>query len=210
MSRRDLRTLDQIGAVFGRETLAHLVLPMTDSVADKIVAAARAEIGRGEAPGPTNNSGPDVARYFGVHYYSGRDYGEWCAAFVSYVLERASAGVARSAGAKKLLRNVAARGRWVLRPRITGPVPLWLDDAPSPGDVVAWHRGGGKDQASWWRDWRGHVAIVVAYDPETDALSVVDGNGGGRPAVVRERVLVGAQWRRRLYGVARPTDEENA
>jgi len=175
-----------------------------EELSDLISRLARQEIGKGEkSGGPGNNTGPDVNRY---RESTGKGIGKrgaWCAQFGSYILLRAGADVEPSSGAKGLARNVAKQGSWVAKPRL-GRTPKHLE-TPVCGDIVVWHRGTGHG------DWRGHIEIVVSYDPETDTLITIGGNhnnrkdGKGRPyAVVDFFKYSHGAWRKKLYGVSRP------
>lgn len=163
---------------------------------------ALAQLGRGEEC--LDNGGPAVAEYFGRPYIPGRAYGNWCAAFVSWWLEKIGTLVKRSNGAKRVCKNVAAAGSWALRPLLFDE-PEWIA-VPRPCDVIAWHRGSGHGPREWWRDWRGHVGIVESYDPASDTLRTIEGNAGRFPAVVRRKTYPRGAWRRRLFGVARPPE----
>lgn len=163
---------------------------------------AVSQLGRGELV--CDNGGIAVAEYFGRPHVPGRAYGNWCAAFVSWWLEKIGTSVPRSNGAKRVCKNVASSGSWVMRPRLFDE-PEWLA-VPRPCDVISWHRGPGDSQAKWWRDWRGHTGIVKSYDAATDTMITIEGNAGRFPAVVRLQVYPRGAWRRRLFGVARPPE----
>lgn len=181
-------------------------------IAAMSLVVAREQLGRGEAGG--NNRGRWV-----VEYRGGKDDGgAWCAALVSYDFEEAAERVgydlpwgrdghvrrvlgvrlpfARSNGAKRLTERIAAAGRWVVEPRerhapLVMPRALELDP-PRAGDVICWHRG---------RGWQGHVAHVEHC--EDTSLTIIEGNAGAYPAVVRRRTLAYRQWAAGLHGIAR-------
>lgn len=173
-------------------------------VAELMLELALAECGRGENPQLGNNRGEDVDTYRtmdGTGKGPGGS-GAWCASFVSYTLMRACAKLgyripcATSRGAQRLTKNVAGAGRWAVRPGQSKGVGI------RAGDVVCWRRGG-------LRDWRGHVALVVRWQPTTDTLVIIEGNRnnrvdaqGRRYAVVDERTIGSGRWRRKLFGVA--------
>lgn len=173
------------------------------SKALELLAAAQSHIGCGEEG--CDNGGEMVAEYFRKPYKAGRNYGNWCAAVVSYWLETTMASVPRSNGAKRICRNVATVGEWVAKPVLFN-APKWIPrirETPEPGDVISWHRGPGDSPSIWWRDWRGHVEIVESYDPASDTLVTIGGNRGRFPAVVSRRTHHIGSWRRKLYGIAR-------
>ena len=153
------------------------------SIAERAVAIAVAEIGRGEDPKLGNNQGHDIERY---KAYTGLGSGgsdAWCAVFMSYCFKMAAGGKESfelSAGAKKLLRSVSKVGR----------EPAY----PETGAVICWHRG-------IKLDWRGHVGIVEQFDRASDTLTVIEGNKGS-PARVARFIYPAGLWRQRLYGVA--------
>lgn len=176
--------------------------PAPEGESELVRLAARAtqialsEIGRGEFG--RNNAGPDVERYRRHDGTGGGvgGYGAWCASFTSYCYETAAADLrlvlpfTTSRGAKRLTRNIARAGRWV----IESP---HARVAPAQGDVICWHRGTGAG------DWRGHVGIVLGYCAETDYLRAVEGNRGAYPSRVQVLAYPDGAWRKRLYGVAR-------
>lgn len=186
---------------FGDDTRGSLG---TECLSDLIVRYAEQEIGHGEADSKHNNTGGAIERY--RREGTGKDAGTrraWCAQFTSYVCLKAGVDFKPHSGAKRVTRNIAAGGSWVIQPRrFSKPKSL---QHPAPGDVIAWHRG--KDAG----DWRGHVEVVVKYDAATDTLTTVGGNHNNRTDDVGRRYAVvdyftyeNGSWRKRLYGIARP------
>lgn len=172
------------------------------SKALELVEIAREHLGCAEEG--CDNGGAVIAEYFRKPFKPGKNYGNWCAAVVSYWLETIMAGVPRSNGAKRVCRNVGKAGHWVARPVLfSDPAWTYMYISPEPGDVISWHRGPGKDPSSWWRDWRGHVEIVESYDLASDTLVTIGGNRGRFPAVVSRTTHHLGSWRRKLYGIAR-------
>ena len=128
------------------------------------LAVARHELGNGESG--RDNDGPDVRRY-------GASPGaNWCAAFVSYCLERGALDelcrplpIERSNAARTLWKRCGRAGAFVTH--------------PLPGDV-----------ACWWRvsltDWRGHVGLVSVVKDGGHFFECAEGNKGRFPSRVRE------------------------
>ncbi len=165
-----------------------------DSV-DRVLEVARSDIGRTDA---------DTFRV-------GRGGGNWCAYWLSSVLERAGLPTPKPnerarRGARALTRWVAKNGRWVIAPDDAKALTRrnerrdWLACAEKiqPGDIIAWRAT--LDPL----DWRGHVAMVEAVDRKRGSITTIGGNERG---AVRntEWPLDEWPWRRRggLYCVAR-------
>ena len=162
---------------------------------DRVLDIARADVGRTDA---------DTFRV-------GMGGGNWCAYWLSSVLERAGLPMplpferARR-GARALTRWVAKRGRWVMAPdeaRALVQRNEWRDwlacvEKIQPGDVIAWRAT--LDPL----DWRGHVAMVEAVDRERGSITTIGGNERGAVRHM-EWTLDEWPWRRRggLYGLAR-------
>jgi hypothetical protein len=150
------------------------------SLANEIVFVASSNVGYGEVEG--NNDGP-LIRAMG-----GKPGQEWCALFAGHCYERAHKrlGVTmpfqRSTGAKRLVKNLAAVGRF-----FTDPLEA------RPGDLVCWHRRTGLIS------WKGHVGIVEKVDPD-GIIHTIEGNVGAFPAKVRR--LSHDVRKERLYGFA--------
>jgi hypothetical protein len=153
-------------------------------------------LGKGEQGG--NNRGPFVEMVF----RGARKRGAWCAPFIAWCLEESGTVPILSdrerRGAKRLARNVADHGRWVIPP---GQMPdlLAVAQLPVPGDIIAWHR------TSIPRDWRGHIGIVEEFDYANGRMLTIEGNVGRFPAQVGRRYYRRVQWQHRLYGIARPS-----
>lgn len=119
--------------------------------------------------------------------------GSWCAAAVSYWYVRGAAKVGVTmpfephVGAKRLARNIAKAGE-----------KLDINKRrPHRGMAICWHRHGAGD-------WRGHIGIVLNYDPSTDTLWTIEGNRGVYPSKVRRFMYPQGTWRESLYMVASP------
>ena len=161
---------------------------------ERMLAIAREDVGRTDA---------DTFRV-------GRGGGNWCAYWLSRVLERAGLPTPKPnerarRGARALTRWVAKHGQWVVDPpyaallcSVDQPAD-WLTAAKycRPGDVIAWRAT--RIPGDWW----GHVALIVDVDRDAGTIVTIGGNEGG---AVRETELDADQWpwRRRggLYGVA--------
>ena len=100
--------------------------------------------------------------YYGAWY--GMPYEEWCAMFVCYCLDKAGVG-------KGLMAGSANCNRWK-----NGLGKRYIDDEddyiPEPGDLIFFHH----DREPKVPNFPNHIGIVVAYDPETDTLTTVEGN----------------------------------
>ncbi len=155
----------------------------------------------------------DIGRTDASTFRTGTGGGNWCAYWLSSVLERAGLptplpSVRARRGARALTRWAAARGRWVVTPEQAVVLArknevsawrAWVREHLRPGDIIAWRAS--KSRA----DWRGHVALVEGIDIERGGIVTIGGNERG---AVRHTVLAADKWpwRRRggLYGVARP------
>lgn len=141
---------------------------MSQKIRELVVYVARKNLGGGETT--ANNSG----RF--IDLIGGKSGEEWCAAFAGYCYQRAHelAGqpmpFARSLGAKRLTKNLAAVGV-----KFTDPT-LAL-----PGDLICWHRKTGLIS------WQGHVGIVERVDPD-GLVHTIEGNVGRYPSKVRRFV----------------------
>ncbi len=153
----------------------------------------------------------DVCRTDADAFRVGMGGGNWCAYWLSSVLERAGLPTplpferARR-GARALTRWVTEQGQWVIAPNEAKALAQrndwrdWLACAEKiqPGDIIAWRAT--LDPL----DWRGHVAMVEAVDHKRGSITTIGGNERG---AVRnaEWPLDEWPWRRRggLYGVAR-------
>jgi hypothetical protein len=173
------------------------------SSVDQVVKVALADVGRTDAE----------------YFRAGGPGRDWCAYWVSSVLERAAAPAplptdrARR-GARALVRWLARGGRWVFPP---GSGTRWLHEERGrqgglergqwaakclqPADVIAW------STSRIPGDWRGHVAIVVGLDErpgQSGVVEIVHANVGGQ---VRRQVLGPHEWlwvcAGGVYGVAR-------
>lgn len=153
------------------------------SVMSRALAIATSELGCGETTG--NNQGEAITRY---RRNDGTGLlptvGPWCASFVSYCYMQAitelgawSVGFRSSRGARRL-----------------GKLMPYRVDVPIPGAIIVWSRGavGG---------WKGHTGIIETYDPVTDTCTVLEGNKGHFPSVVKRYWYNEGDWRVRLLGI---------
>lgn len=150
----------------------------------KAIEVALSERGRGEQGG--NNVGPDITRY---RRSAKLDWssGPWCAVFCCFAFRRASVMMGHSGtlpfavtpGAKKLVRNVAAAGRYIT--------------VPEEGAVICWHRSA----LPAIIDWRGHVGLILSVDG--DSITTVEGN---KVSTVEVFTYPNGLWRKRLYRMA--------
>lgn len=142
----------------------------TGTVGDKLLAAARAEVGVTEQP-PGSNDGPRIGEYRTAT--AGAGVGPWCAYFVSWAAKQAGAPVGETGQG---FGAVAALGAWAER---TGRTV----DRPQAGDIIVW---GGR-----------HIGIVESVDPD-GSIHTIEGNssdsvtrrtygpdGGGATSYVR-------------------------
>lgn len=126
----------------------------------------------------------DVGRTDTEIFRAGGPGSDWCAYWVSSVLERAGlpAPAPRDRarrGARALVQWVAEHGQWVIEPARAAKLmkadslAKWAGAASEirPGDVIAWRA------SRIPGDWRGHVALVVGVHQST--LELVGGNEGG-------------------------------
>lgn len=138
---------------------------IASDLATRALAFAIQAIGLGEEGG--NNRGPFVERCIAP----AKPPQNWCAGLVGWCYERAAEELgmaipfARSLGAKRLGRNIAAVGR-----RFTDPAEA------RPGDVMVFHRGA-------TGSWQGHIAIVERNDFLSRKIATIEGNAG--PKVMR-------------------------
>lgn len=130
-----------------------------------------------------------------IEAIGGKQGAEWCAYVAGYCYERAyersgfDMPFKRSAGAKGLVKNLAAVGS-----RYTDI------ERAEPGDLVGFHRrSGGLLEAI--RSWKGHVGILYSKRQTLGGwrVEVAEGNVGGYPAIFRiftYEIDVDGVWRR--------------
>ena len=149
----------------------------------------------------------DVGRTDAETFRAGGPGRDWCAYWLSSVLERAGLpapepGSRARRGARALVRWIADQGEWVIDPKRAAELrrsDAWVEAAKllQPGDVIAWRASSGP------LDWRGHVALIVEVHGD-GSIATAAGNENG---AVRHSRLSAAQWpwRRRggFCGVAR-------
>lgn len=161
--------------------------------------------GEGELPGLPNNSSPFI-RMMRSTDGTGKPVatrGAWCAVTGCHagVVIATRRGIelpfVPSRGARRLTKNIAAAGSWI--------IPPGENDSNTPilrGDAVCF-RGEG---------WRGHFMLALYHRVESDVLTVIEGNHTNRTAlidgkryryaVIDTRTMRGDYWRPRLFGVA--------
>lgn len=126
--------------------------PTGGTVGDKLLAAARAEVGVTEQP-PGSNDGPRIGEYRTAT--AGAGVGPWCAYFVSWAAKQAGAPVGETGQG---FGAVAALGAWAQR---TGRTV----DKPQAGDIIVWS---GR-----------HIGIVESVDPD-GSIHTIEGNSSDK------------------------------
>lgn len=134
------------------------------SLADRIIALARAELGNCEDPpgGNWNTSARirDYKRGSGNHE-------PWCASFATYVLENAGVPIGHIAGARAVgnyFQNNSGRGfQWINK----------NSGSPQPGDIFVQKRDCARGPGAC-----GHIGIVVSVNPSNGTFETVEGNVG--------------------------------
>jgi len=131
-------------------TLLVCQIAKADTLQESIVDIARSELGKGEFGG--DNFGIDVLKYTKGRRVS------WCAAFVSYVIEKTNkADFKYELGARNLLKQGT------------------LVKEPIPGDLIV-----------FWREskngWKGHAGIIDTVTK--DRIVSIEGNKGSYPSRV--------------------------
>jgi hypothetical protein len=142
----------------------------------------------------------DVGRTDAETFRAGGPGSDWCAYWVSSVLERAglpvpAPGERARRGARALVQWVAEHGEWVIDPTRAaklvkvGSLAKWIGAASEirPGDVIAWRA------SRIPGDWRGHVALVVGVHQST--LELVGGNESGQVRYTHQDVTAWPQRR---------------
>ncbi|MEA2480470.1 MAG: hypothetical protein QOJ07_2392 [Thermoleophilaceae bacterium] len=129
--------------------------PAGGSVAEKILNAARGELGVTEQPPGSNNS-PRIAEYSSATAGSPGP-GPWCAYFVSWCARQAGAPIGDNGSG---LGAVDAVRSWGQR---TGRA-LPAGQAPQPGDLILFHE---------------HIGIVESVGPNGQ-INTIEGNSSDR------------------------------
>ena len=119
-----------------------------------IVAAAMEEVGTPEGSAQANSYGAAVGLYGSTHDYA------WCAAFVSWLMERTGATSYRSASV----------GDWIAVADANS-YGLSVTDTPRAGDMVAFDWDGNGDYASPNR----HIGLVRSVGTDGTLLTI-EGN----------------------------------
>lgn len=164
----------------------------------RCVMLAKSEMARGvRAPAaPRANTSEDIAEYLrGCWRDFDRDgeldegerlgltEGNWCAAFVSWCLEKCLLeGEQRPheyrAGVVELVADAKLKGLWHPLEEVTSET--W---SPHVGDLVIWDRSvKGKPETAWWR----HVNRIVAYSGLKDGVPRFVTIGGNESRTIRE------------------------
>jgi hypothetical protein len=130
-------------------------MPSGGSVGQKIVAAARGEVGQAESPPGSNNS-PRIAEYRKATA-GAPGPGPWCAYFASWAARQAGVPVGPNGsgfGSVDALYSWA-QGAGKALPRTA---------TPQPGDLIVWDE---------------HIGIVESVDPN-GAVHTIEGNSSDR------------------------------
>nr|WP_289698179.1 GH25 family lysozyme [Enterocloster clostridioformis] len=161
--------------------------PAGSSQRDKVVACARAWLGRKESDGShkaiidTYNAHKPLARGYAVRYTDA-----WCATFVSAVAIKCGLTgiIPTECGCGQMVALFQKLGEWVESDAYT----------PKPGDVIFydWQDSGSGDNTGW----PDHVGIVEKVSGST--ITAIEGNKGG--AVGRRTLSVNGRYIRG-YGV---------
>lgn len=123
------------------------------SPAERMVAAAQAEVGQAEMP-PGSNDSPRIAEYRSAT--SGGGVGPWCSYFVSWAARGAGVPLGEMGQG---FASVSAVDAWAQR---TGrSIPAGPGVRPNPGDLVLW---GGR-----------HIGMVESVDPD-GSVHTIEGN----------------------------------
>jgi surface antigen len=128
--------------------------PASAATASDVVATAKGEVGTREGSARADSYGAAVDVHESTRTYA------WCAAFVSWVMERTGATGYRSASV----------GDWVAM-AAAGDYGLSVTDTPHPGDLVAFDWDGNGDFAYPNR----HIGVVKSV-PKNGAFTTIEGN----------------------------------
>ena len=120
----------------------------------EVIAAAENEVGTPEGSARADSYGAAVNLYESTHEYA------WCAAFVSWVMERTGATGYRSASVGDWVATAAA-----------DDYGLSVTDTPRPGDLVAFDWDGNGDFAYPNR----HIGVVKS-SPKNGSFTTIEGN----------------------------------
>lgn len=135
------------------------------------VNKAVAELGHGEDGG--NNAGYHVSRYKGQILTPGKDYGPWCASFVSWCLEQSGFRPEDFKIDRKKWERKRHSAKWLYK--TIGNLGTFSKD-PVLGSISCWDRGRAGS-------WQGHDGIVWSIEPG-GIFFTIEGNRGGVPARV--------------------------
>ncbi len=128
--------------------------PAYAATASAVVATAKHEVGTPEGSAEADSYGAAVNLHESTRTYA------WCAAFVSWVMERTGATGYRSASV----------GDWVAM-AAAGDYGLSVTNTPHPGDLVAFDWDGNGDFAYPNR----HIGIVKSA-PKNGSFTTIEGN----------------------------------
>ena len=128
--------------------------PASAATASDVVATAKGEVGTWEGSARADSYGAAVDVHESTRTYA------WCAAFVSWVMERTGATGYRSASV----------GDWVAM-AAAGDYGLSVTDTPHPGDLVAFDWDGNGDFAYPNR----HIGVVKSV-PKNGSFTTIEGN----------------------------------
>ena len=154
-SPRTSRLLLTLTIAFSSATAATAVAAPAYAVpAADIVATAGDEVGTEEGSARADSYGAAVNLYDSTHHYA------WCAAFVSWLMERTGATSYRSASV----------GDWIAVADANS-YGLSVTDTPRAGDLVAFDWDGNGDFAYPYR----HMGLVESVGPD-GAFITIEGN----------------------------------
>jgi hypothetical protein len=160
-------------------------------------------IGLGEEPGLPNNTS-EFLRMMRSTDGTGKPAetgGAWCAVTRSHAGQKVAIDTrhrcpyAPHRGARRLTRNIADAGGWIIKPGESFTKQVII---PKGAALCTKHGV-----------WQGHFMTVINHDLRADIVTIVEGNrnnrktNGKRYAVIDVRELKPAQWRRsNLYGIS--------
>jgi hypothetical protein len=160
--------------------------------------------GKGEKPDLPNNDSPFLRWMRSLDGTGKSPVGKaWCAATRSHagtkvaIDTRCRRPYEPHRGARKLTRNIAAAGGWIIAPG----VDPWNRPVIIPKGAAICKKTGPV--------WQGHFMTAVFHNLSTDAVTIIEGNknnrkakDGHRYAVIDIRDLSPTEWRRDLYGIS--------
>jgi CHAP domain len=156
-------------ALSSSSSVLAVATPAYAVTASQVVATAKDEVGTPEGSARADSYGAAVNLYESTYDYA------WCAAFVSWVMERTGATGYRSASVGDWIAMAAA-----------GDYGLSVTDTPHPGDLVAFDWDGNGDFTYPNR----HIGVVKSV-PKGGSFTTIEGNttlpSGGQGVAKRVR-----------------------